>query len=239
MLSRLIPVRVATWKGLIKIETKLLKADFHIHTRYSMDCDTPLDKIINRCLEVGVNCIAIADHGTAEGALEVQRLAPFPVIVAEEILTPYGEIMGMFLKETIPSGLSVEQTISQIRAQGGLVNIPHPFDMFRGFGGLDGKELKTLIGQIDTMEVFNAREPFNGPSVKAQAFARKYDIPGTAGSDAHTIGEIGHAYVEMPEFEGRDDFLQALRAGRIVGRRTTPFIHFLSTWEKLKSVIKR
>ena len=238
MLSRLIPVRVATWKGLIKIETKLLKADLHIHNRYSMDCDTPLDKIINRCLEVGVNCIAIADHGTAEGALEVQSLAPFQVIVAEEILTPQGEIMGMFLKETIPSGLSVEQTISQIRAQGGLVNIPHPFDVFRGFGGSDGGELEALVDQIDTIEVFNAREPFNGPSAKAQAFARKYDIPGTAGSDAHTIGEIGRAYVEMPEFKGRDDFLQALRVGRVVRHRTTPFIHFLSTWEKLKSVLK-
>ena len=237
MLSRLILARVATWKGLIEIETKLLKADFHIHTRYSMDCVMPLDRIINRCLEVGINCIAIADHGTAEGALEMQGLAPFSVIVSEEILTTHGEIMGMFLKETKPSGLSVEQTISQIRAQGGLVNIPHPFDMFRGFGA-DGSELEALVGQIDMIEVFNAREPFRGPSVKARAFARKYDIPGTAGSDAHTLVEIGHAYVEMPEFEGRDDFLQALRAGRVVGHRTSPFIHLLSTWEKLKSVLK-
>ena len=203
-----------------------------------MDCATPLGKIINRCLEVGINCIAIADHGTAEGALEMQSLAPFSVIVAEEILTTHGEIMGMFLKETIPSGLSVEQTISQIRAQGGLVNIPHPFDMFRGFG-LDGSELEALVGRIDMIEVFNAREPFRSPSVKARDFASKHDIPGTAGSDAHTVIEIGHAYVEMPEFNGRDDFLQALRAGKIIGRRTSPFIHLLSTWEKLISVLRR
>ena len=72
-----------------------------------MDCNTPLEKIIQRCLEIDINCIAVADHGTVEGALKMQDMAPFTVIVAEEILTPYGEIMGMFLKETVSSGLSV------------------------------------------------------------------------------------------------------------------------------------
>ena len=216
----------------------MLKADLHIHTEYSSDCNTPLEKIINRCLEIGINCIAIADHGTAEGALKMQSLAPFKVIVAEEILTPHGEIMGMFLKETIPSGLSIEQTISQIKAQGALVNIPHPFDTFRGLG-LDDKELEALVDQIDAIEVFNARSSFLKPSTKAQAFAKKYDIPGTAGSDAHTIGEIGNAYIEMPEFNGRDDFLQALRTGKVVGHRANPLIHFATAWEKLKGSLKR
>jgi len=215
----------------------LLKADLHIHTKYSGDCNTPLEKIINRCLEIGINCIAIADHGTAEGALKMQEMAPFKVIVAEEILTPHGEIMGMFLKETIPSGLSVEQTISQIKAQGGLVNIPHPFDRFRP-SALDSGIIEKIVDQIDAVEVFNAREPFRKPSAKAQAFAEKYGIPGTVGSDAHTIGEIGNAYIEMPEFNGRDDFLQALRAGKVVGHRTNPLIHFVSGWAKLRSRLK-
>ena len=216
----------------------MLKADLHIHTEYSMDCSTPLEKIINRCLELEVNCIAIADHGTTEGALKMQDLAPFKVIVAEEILTPYGEIMGMFLKETIPSGLSVEQTISQIKAQGALVNIPHPFDALRGLR-LDDQELEALVGQIDTIEVFNAREPFRDPSIKAQAFAQKYDIPGTVGSDAHTIGEISNACIELPEFNGRDDFLQVLRIGKVIGHRTNPLIHFVTAWEKLKNSLGR
>ena len=216
----------------------MLKADLHIHTEYSMDCSTPLEKIINRCLELEINCIAIADHGTTEGALKMQKIAPFKVIVAEEILTPDGEIMGMFLQETIPSGLSIEQTISQIKAQGALVNIPHPFDSLRGLR-LDGKELEALVDQIDTIEVFNAREPFRNPSIKAQAFAEKYDLPGTVGSDAHTIGEIGNACIEMPEFNSRDDFLQALRIGKVVGHRTNPLIHFVTAWEKLKGSLKR
>jgi len=202
-----------------------------------MDCSTPLEKIINRCLELEINCIAIADHGTAEGALKMQKIAPFKVIVAEEILTPEGEIMGMFLKETIPSGLSVEQAISQIKAQGGLVNIPHPFDMFRGLR-LDSKEFEALVDQIDAIEVFNAREPFRKPSAKAQTFAQKYGIPGTVGSDAHTIGEIGNAYMEMPEFNGRDDFLNALAKGKVFGHRTNPLIHFVTAWANLKSKLK-
>jgi len=196
-----------------------------------------LEKIINRCLELEINCIAIADHGTIEGALKIQGIAPFKVIVAEEILTLHGEIMGMFLKETIPSGLSVEQTISQIRAQGALVNIPHPFDIFRP-SALDSGIIEGIVDQIDAVEVFNAREPFLKSSAKAQTFADKYGIAKSAGSDAHTIGELGNAYMEMPEFNGRDDFLQALRAGKVMGHGTNPLIHFVTAWGKLKRNLK-
>ena len=211
-----------------------MKADLHIHTQYSMDCETPLGKIIDRCLELGINCIAIADHGTAEGALKMKSLAPFTVIVAEEMLTPHGEIMGMFLSETIPSGLSVEQTISRIRAQGGLVCIPHPFDTIGG-SALDDRIIEEIASQIDVIEVFNARNPFRGGSIRARAFAQKNNIAQSAGSDAHTLHEIGNAYVEMPEFNGKDDFLQALARGEICGHRSNPLTHFASTWAKLKN----
>ena len=214
--------------------TKLLKADLHIHTEYSMDCAAPLEKIINHCLELGINCITIADHGTIEGALEIQRLAPFTVIVAEEMLTPHGEIMGMFLKETIPSGLSVEEAISQIRAQGALVCIPHAFDMFRP-SALGGKMAEEIVEHIDIMEVFNSRSPLLRSSAKALAFAQKYDIARSAGSDAHTPDAIGDAYVEMAEFNGKDDFLQALARGKIYGHRTNPVTHFSSAWARLKT----
>ena len=197
-----------------------------------MDCNTPLDSIINRCLEREINCIAIADHGTIEGALKMQSIAPFPVIIAEEILTPHGEIMGMFLKEGIPSGLSVEETLSQIRAQDALVCIPHPFDPLRQ-SALDNSIIEELVGQIDIIEVFNSRTILLRHSNQALAFAQKHGIPGSAGSDAHTPHEIGNAYIEMPEFNGKDDFLQALRAGKVSGHRTTPIIHFASVWTKL------
>ena len=212
----------------------MLKADFHIHTEYSMDCNTPLSEIINRCLEIGINCIAIADHGTAEGGLKMQTIAPFTVIVAEEILTPHGEIMGMFLKDTIPSGLSVAETIARIRAQDGLVCIPHPFDIFRQ-SALGNNIPQELIGQIDVIEVFNSRCYLPGCQSKAQTFALKHGIAQSAGSDAHSPCEIGNAFVEMPEFKGKDDFLHALEKGRISGQKTSPLIHLSSLWARLRN----
>ena len=95
-----------------------MKVDLHVHTFHSMDSSTTFEQLLSRCNEIGLGAIAIADHGTANGALEFQKIAPFPVIVAEEVLTPYGEIMGMFLKETIPSGTSVEGTIAAIKERG-------------------------------------------------------------------------------------------------------------------------
>ena len=210
----------------------MLKADLHIHTSYSMDCSTSLEQVIDRCLERGINCIAIADHGTIEGAVKMQSLAPFPVIVAEEILTPHGEIMGMFLKETIPSGLSVEQTLARIRAQGGLVCIPHPFDIRQS--ALRNRTLQGLAGQIDAIEVFNSKNLLPWVSARARLFAEKYGIARTAGSDAHTPREIGKAYVEMPEFGGRDDFITALRQGKISGHRASPLIYVNSAWARVK-----
>jgi predicted metal-dependent phosphoesterase TrpH len=198
-----------------------------------MDSSLSLEKIVSRCLEIGINCIAICDHGTAEGALRMRDIAPFPVIVAEEILTPYGEIMGMFLKQTIPSRLPVKEVISQIKAQGGLVCIPHPFDMLRP-SALRRNIIEEIVEQIDIMEVLNARTILPRNSAKVLAFARKYGIAQSAGSDAHTPNEIGNAYVEMPEFNGRDDFIPALEKGKISGHRTSPFVHFATTWARLR-----
>ncbi|MFH1662439.1 MAG: PHP domain-containing protein [Chloroflexota bacterium] len=205
----------------------MLKADLHIHTKYSMDCVTPLDRLVERCLELGINCVAIVDHGTVEGALKLKGIAPFKVIVAEEILTPDGEVMGMFLEETIPSGISVSEAISRIRAQGGLVCIPHPFDIFRP-SAMRGKTLKMIAEQIDILEVFNARTLLFQSQNKAMSFAEKYGLKKSAGSDAHTLPEIGNAYVEMPEFNNRDEFLQALAQGDIHGHKTNPLAHFAS-----------
>lgn len=211
----------------------MLRVDLHIHTKYSMDCNTPLEKIIARCLEVGINCIAISDHDTIEGALEMQKIAPFPVIVAGEILTPQGEIMGMFLKERVPIGLPIEQAISRVKAQGALVCLPHPFDAIRGLR-IDSKRLEELVDQIDVIEVFNARSLFSAPSNEARKFAVKWGITQSAGSDAHTIAEIGKTYIEMPDFKDKDDFLQALREGKIHGRRSSPLVHFGSVWARVK-----
>lgn len=218
----------------------MLKADLHIHTRYSMDCQTPLEKIINRCGELGINCIAIADHGTAEGALEMQKIAPpsLKVIVAEEILTTQGEIMGMFLRETIPGGITPQEAVRAIREQGGVVNIPHPFETIRG-SALKDRFIDEIAADIDLIEVLNSRSPFPANSNKARAFAEKHGIPGGAGSDAHTIYEIGNAYLVMPDFDTKDGFLKAVAQANIQGKRSGMFVHFYSTWAKVKSQLRR
>lgn len=223
---------VIIWKGSLP---KLIKADLHIHSEYSMDCTTKLDEIIERCQKLKLDCIAIADHGTAEGALKLKKIAPFYVIVAEEVLTPHGEIMGMFLTESIPSGISVDETIAAIRSQGGLVCIPHPFDVIRG-SALDNKEIERLasMGEIDVMEALNARSILGRDQRLALDFSAKHKITRGAGSDAHSATEIGRAYMEMPEFKGKEDFLQALAQGRICGQRTNPLAHFRSLSQRLK-----
>jgi len=96
-----------------------LKADLHIHTKYSRDCANKLEKIVSRCLETGINCIAVADHGTIEGALKLRDIAPFQVIIAEEVDTPFGEIMGLFLSKPIPDKTSIQNAIKQIKEQNG------------------------------------------------------------------------------------------------------------------------
>lgn len=203
-----------------------------------MDCATPLDSLIRRCQETGVNCIAIADHGTVEGALKMQEIAPFKIIVAEEVLTPYGEIMGMFLNKTIPSGITVEEAIDAIKDQDGLVCIPHPFDRFRK-SALDSTILHQIIKHVDIIEVFNARITIKGDITRAQAFARKYGVAASAGSDAHSLPEIGNACVEMPEFAGKYDFLDALLKGTITGHRTNPLTHFGSSLARVKSNFRK
>jgi predicted metal-dependent phosphoesterase TrpH len=214
----------------------VLRADLHVHTCYSMDCRTPLEEIISRCEETGINCIAVADHGTVAGALKLREIAPFRVIVAEEILTPVGELMGLFLGETIPNGLSPQQTIAQIRGQGGLVGIPHPFGRWPS---QNSNELTSpeILSQVDILEVFNARTIFPNSSVKAWKLASKLGLAASAGSDAHTIGEIGRAYVEMPEFNGPGDFLDCLSRGKVWGHRSSAFVHFASTWAKVRKRI--
>ena len=214
----------------------MIKADLHIHTYYSIDCLTPLKKIVERCLDLGINCVAVADHNTIVGALKLREMAPFKVIVAEEILTPAGEIMGLFLSERVPHRLSVQETISRIRSQGGLVAIPHPFGRSMPWNTCSLTSAEVL-SQVDIIEVFNSRTPFSASIARAEKLARQYEKPGSAGSDAHTLGEIGRAYVEMPQFDGPANFLKSLAQGRIVGQKSSYLPHIASTWAKIRKRI--
>ena len=210
----------------------MLKADFHVHSKYSMDCNTTLEKIIRTCQKKHINCIALSDHGSIEGALKLKQMAPFYVIVAEEVLTAEGEIMGMFLQEKVPSGLSMEESICRIKSQGGLLCAQHPYDKIRA-DSLKAEVMEKIADQIDVVEVFNARNLMKKSSEQARVFAEVHHLPGTAGSDAHAAYEIGNAYVELPEFKGREDFLSALVQGKVYGHRTSIFSRFSSIWARI------
>ncbi len=197
-----------------------------------MDCKTTLEKIIQVCQKKNINCIALADHGSIEGALKMKNIAPFYVIVAEEVLTTEGEIMGMFLEELVPSGLSMEESIRRIKAQGGLLCAQHPYDKFRA-DALKAEVLERIVKQIDVVEVFNARNPLLRSSKQARVFAEAHHLPCTAGSDAHAGYEIGNAYVKLPEFKGPADFIQALSQGQIYGHRTNLFSRLSSLWARI------
>jgi predicted metal-dependent phosphoesterase TrpH len=140
--------------------------------------------------------------------------------------------MGMFLTETIPSGLSLEESIKRIKDQGGLFCAQHPFDRIRP-DSLKADVMDEIVNQIDVVEVFNARNLLDS-SHQALAFSQSHHLPGIAGSDAHAAYEIGNAYVEMPEFKGKEDFLQAVMRGTVHGHRTNPLTRFASIWARIR-----
>ncbi len=196
-----------------------MKADLHLHTCYSPDSNSSLESIVDRCRKVGIDCLAVTDHDTIEGGLRMREIAPFCVIVGEEVRSTAGEIIGYFLKETIPRGLSPQEVISRIKDQGGLVCLPHPFD---GLGRypLRAEERAALIDQIDIIEVFNARSIRSNLDV-ARSFAAQNGLLQSAGSDAHSTSEVGNAYVEMPSFDGPNEFKVSLKNGQIFGHRNS------------------
>lgn len=213
----------------------MIRADLHVHTGYSPDCSTSLEDIIARCMKIGVNCVAVTDHNTIAGALDMKRLAPFKVIVGEEIDTSDGEVIGYFLQDHIPKGLSPGETIARIRKQGGVVCVPHPFDRFR-LSALRRQTLEGLVAQIDIIEVLNSRLVLLRHADMARRFAEEHGLLVSAGSDAHTCSEVGNACVEMPDFNDAAHFLDALARGRLVGKRSSPWVRVRSNWAKLRRV---
>ncbi len=211
----------------------MLRADLHVHTCYSPDSNSTLDEIIERCENTGINCLAICDHGSIQGALALEKIAPFKIVIGEEILTPYGDVIGLFLTSELPAKLPLEDAIKRIKAQCGIVCIPHPFDMLRNSAFCNKEKLLCIIKDIDIIEVFNARSMTPGANRRAKHLAEKYNKPASAGSDAHSIREIGHTYVNLQEFSDKSEFLLSLKAGTIVGRKASPFVHFLSTKNRM------
>ncbi|MCL2706568.1 MAG: PHP domain-containing protein [Dehalococcoidia bacterium] len=217
----------------------MIKVDLHIHTHYSGDSDTSLEQLTERCQKLGLGAIAVTDHGTAEGALKLSRQnTPFKLIVGEEIESSEGEIIGLFLKKSIPCRLSPEETIRRIREQGGLVCIPHPFDRYRS-SAMQSATLERIADQVDIIEVFNARTIQLQNLKLPNEFAGRHHLLAGAGSDAHSLAEIGRAYIVIPDFNSRDEFLQNMTHAKIYGKRPSMAIYCRSTLRRVRKILKR
>jgi predicted metal-dependent phosphoesterase TrpH len=211
----------------------MLRADLHSHTHFSRDGFTTPERFVRRCIDRDLHCVAVSDHNNLEGALEVAKIAPFRVILSEEIKSSEGEIIGWFLRDPVPKGLTPEDTVRAIREQGGLVCVPHPFDRLRR-SPLKTSALLRILPEVDAVEAFNARTTFKRDNARSAVFAREHGKVASAGSDAHWHPELGGTYVEMPDFDGPHDFLEALRAGRIHGEIANPLVHLVSTLAKIR-----
>src|SRR5712692_9368627 len=190
---------------------KRIRADLHSHTHFSKDGLTTPEEFVRRNVARGIDCIAVSDHNNIEGARAVERIAPFRVIVSEEIKSTEGEIIGYFLNDPIPRDLSPEDTVQAIKEQRGLVGVPHPFDRARS-SPLKTSALMRILPDVQILETYNARNLLQVDNRRAARFAAAHDLIPSAGTDAHWGPEVGRTWVEMPDFKNRDDFLDALRA---------------------------
>ena len=189
----------------------MVKADLHTHTENSPDCLTSVKRFIAACQRRGLECVAVTDHNEIRGARMLQEKAPFKVIVGEEILTDMGEIIGYFLTERIKPGLSPMRTVAEIKKQGGLVCVPHPFDRLRS-SRLDFKALKEIEQEIDIIEIFNSRNVYAVDNQKALDYATAKNKLFSVGTDAHWPWEIGRSYINIPDFCDARTFKEALQS---------------------------
>lgn len=213
----------------------MIRVDLHCHSNYSPDAWASPVELVERAFAVGLDRIAITDHDEVAGALQAQAVFGDHVIVGEEIHCACGtHLIGLFLRERIPSRLSIDETAERIRDQGGIVYAPHPYAYARRATWFAERALAVA----DAVEVFNSRAFLPGWNRKAERAAHEVALPAAAASDSHFPWELGRAYTEMPAFLGAREFAESLHHARPVGLRTgSPWLHVssiaLSTVRKL------
>ncbi len=214
----------------------MIRIDFHTHTSASRDSLTTPEALIRTARRRGLDRIVVTDHNTIAGARAAHVLDPELVIVGEEIMTTRGEILAAFVTEEIPPGLSPQETIRRLREQGAFVSVSHPFDRWRS-GAWKLDDLLQIAPLVDAIEVFNARCMVAGDNHRAAEFARRHNLPGTAGSDAHAAFEVGAACLVVPQFTGPDGLREVIREGKIQGRLSPFWVHFASRFASLRKTV--
>jgi predicted metal-dependent phosphoesterase TrpH len=219
----------------------MMRVDLHCHTEASPDCITPIAAMPRRCLEQGISVQAITDHNDIWGAQRLQKIVaehdvPLQVIVGEEISTREGELIGLFLKERVEPHLSPEETVAAVRDQGGLLLLPHGFDPLKRFR-LREEARERVAAQIDIVETFNARISRLRWNRAAVTWAQAQQACMSGGSDAHTLADVGAAWVEVPQqrIGSPQSLLAALEGGVPVGEWTHPFIAYgYKLWDRFR-----
>ena len=209
----------------------LIRAEFHCHTVYSPDSLVELGALLKDCDERGIDKIAITDHGSMQGALKAHQMAPERVIVAEEIATFEGEILGYFMTEEIPQGLPAVEVVRHLRGQGAFISLAHPFDPHRSWW--TEKTLDQILPYVDGLEVFNARCLREEYNQAAYEFALEHGKALMAGSDAHTLKELGRATMTMPRFDDAEGLRAAAREATISGELSGLYVHMVSTFARV------
>jgi predicted metal-dependent phosphoesterase TrpH len=208
-----------------------IRLDLHVHTSYSFDSNIDPGGLREICRERGLAGVAITDHDSLQGGLDfAAELPELLIIPGAEIRSREGEIIGLFLSEEVPPGLPAPETMLRIHGQGGLVLIPHPFDIVK-LRRMTSRRLEELRGQIDAIEGLNGKPRWWWANRSALRFAQGQGLPVTAGSDAHKAEHVGSLYTEMEEFSGSAGFMASLRNATLHGRRYSPWSGQLDRWK--------
>ncbi len=212
--------------------------DLHAHTLFSRDCLTRPEDLIARARQLGLDKLAITEHNNLAGALHAKQLAPDLIIVGEEIRTTQGELIAYFVTQEVPPGLSPQETIRRLRDQGAVISVPHPLDSVRG-SAMGRENLLAIIHQVDALEVLNARCVRPRDNDAARELARQHGKLMTAGSDAHTLFELGRCTLAMPPFDDDpESFRQALQEAVPQGQVSPFWPHLASTYAKWRKRLR-
>lgn len=207
----------------------MLRVEFHCHTIFSKDSLTPPQKLVDVCRRKGIDRVVVTDHNTIGGARAAQALDPERVIVGEEIMTTRGEILAAFVTKEIPAMLSPQETIKRLKDQGAFISVSHPFDEWRS-GGWKETDLLEIIPLVDAIEIYNSRCMLPSFNRRALEFARKHDLAGTVGSDAHAAFELGRSLVLLEPFEGPGEMRKVIRNAEYRTRWSPPWVHLTSRY---------
>lgn len=213
------------------------KVECHCHSDYSKDSLSGLEDLIQTARKRGLDKLILTDHNTIQGALKAQKLAPDLIIVGEEIKTTIGEFLAFFVKEEIPKGLPPMDVLDRLKAQGAFISVSHPFDQMRHGWPLEA--LDQIRPFVDAIEVFNSRSLTAQVNDQALAYAERYHLAGTVGSDAHTLPEVGRSYLELPPFEDTASLRSVINQAVKTCVYSTPFVRLGSSYARFVKQIRK